>query len=76
MRLGIPRVRGDAGGIILVFVMTNNTVPLRNELHQLAAQIEDDQLLADACLVLRREADTIIRADETEQVLRRPNAPS
>jgi hypothetical protein len=57
--------------------MTNNTVPLRNELLQLAAQIEDDQLLADACLVLRREADTIIiRADETEQVLRRPNAPS
>ena len=76
IRLGIPRVRGDAGGIIPVFVMTNNTVTLRNELLQLAAQIEDDQLLADACLVLRREADTIIRADKTEQVLRRPNAPS
>jgi hypothetical protein len=56
--------------------MTSNTIPLRNELLQLAAQIEDDQLLADACLILRGEADTIIRSDETEQVLRRPNAPS
>ena len=61
-------------GIIPVFIMTNNTVLLRNELLQLAAQIEDDQLLANACLVLRGEADTIIRADETEQLLRRPNA--
>ena len=55
--------------------MTNNTVLLRNELLQLAAQIEDDQLLADACLVLRSEAVIIIRADETEQLLRRPNTP-
>ena len=55
--------------------MTNKTVSLRNELHQLAAQTEDDQLLAEACLVLRGEADTIIRLDETEQLLRRPNAP-
>ena len=39
--------------------MTNNTVPLRNELLQLAAQMEDDQLLADACLVLHGEADTV-----------------
>ena len=55
--------------------MTNNTVPLRHELLQLGEQTENDQLLADACLVLRGEADTIIRADETEQVLRRPNDP-
>ena len=55
--------------------MTNNTVPLRHELLKLGEQTEDDQLLADACLVLRGEADTIIRADETEQVLRRPNDP-
>ena len=55
--------------------MTNNTVPLRHELLQLGEQTEDDQLLAEACLVLRGEADTIIRADETEQVLRRPNDP-
>jgi hypothetical protein len=39
--------------------MTNNTVTLRNELLQLAAQIEDDQLLADACLDLHGEADTV-----------------
>ena len=55
--------------------MTNNTVSLRDELLQLAAQTEDDQLLASACLVLRGEADTIIRADDIEQLLRRPNAP-
>ena len=59
MRLGIPRVRGDAGVIIPDSAMTNNTVPLRNELLQLAAQIEDDQLLGDACLVLRGEAETV-----------------
>ena len=56
--------------------MSKNTIPLRDELLQLAAQTEDDQRLAGACLVLRGEADPIIWADETEQLLRRPNAPA
>ena len=46
--------------------MSDNTIHLRQELIQLAEQSEDDQLLAEACLTLRGEADTIIRVDHNE----------
>ena len=44
--------------------MTENIQHLRNELLQLAEHSEDEVLLAQSCLVLRGEADTIIWPDK------------
>ena len=42
--------------------MTSNTQALRDELKQLIESVTDDQLLAEACVPLRGEEDTISRA--------------
>ena len=43
--------------------MSENTVHLRQELIELAAETDDDVLLVQACLVLRGEGGTIIFED-------------